>query len=174
MAKQSPASGVYPATKKDGTTLIIQCKCWSKKKQKVIHEKHINQLYGTTIKYYIDYRHGKNPTQDDENGSINLFPELKRKNIIPVFVSTVPYSETALEFAEALGVQCRNMDMGSYPMIKCNKSHHTGEKIYHLPFDQQYDTCVINKDEGEFYALTVQEAEEKGFRRAKRWLGSAS
>ena len=33
--------------------LIVQCKCWSNKKKKVIHEKHLNQLYGTVIAYRI-------------------------------------------------------------------------------------------------------------------------
>ena len=55
-------------------------------------------------------------------------------------------------------------------MIKCNINTNTEERIYHLPFDQQYDKIKIDKP-GEFYAMTVKEAEEKGFRRAKRWLG---
>ena len=46
-----------------------------------------------------------------------------------------------------------------------------GEKIYHLPFDQQYDKILIDK-QGEFFAHTVKEAEEKGFRRAFRWSGT--
>lgn len=36
---------------KNGCVDIVQCKCWSKKKQ--IHENHINQLYGTTVMYKI-------------------------------------------------------------------------------------------------------------------------
>ncbi len=59
-----------------------------------------------------------------------------------------------------------------YPMIKCNINRNTGERIYHLPFDQQYDKCIINPAEGEFYAKTVKEAEENGFRRAMRWRGN--
>ena len=62
--------------------------------------------------------------------------------------------------------------MGPYPVIKCNINQSTHEHIYHLPFDQQYDHCVISKEQGEFYALTVQEAEDAGFRRAKRWKGN--
>lgn len=41
------------------------------------------------------------------------------------------------------------------------------DKIYHLPFDQQYNNTQINKP-GEFYALTVTEAEAAGFRRAMK------
>ena len=44
-------------------------------------------------------------------------------------------------------------------------------KIYHLPFDQKYDVTKIDK-KGEFYAMTVREAEEAGFRRSFRWYGS--
>ena len=154
--------------------LVVQCKCWSNKKKKIIHEKHINQLYGTAIKYYIDSCTPADNWQSD--GSFSLFPSLQNSKglkIFPVFVSTVPYSETALKFADALGVRCRQMELGQYPMIKCNIGK-TGEKIYHLPFDQQYDKVVIDKKAGEFYAMTVREAEDKGFRRAMRWRGNSS
>jgi len=57
-----------------------------------------------------------------------------------------------------------------YPIIKCNISN-DGEKIYHLPFDQQYDKTIISKP-GEFYAETVKESMDKGFRRAWRWTGA--
>lgn len=56
-----------------------------------------------------------------------------------------------------------------YPLIKCNISQGTGEKIYHLPFDQQYDKVIIDTHRGEMYAFTVKEAEKNGFRRAFRW-----
>ena len=59
--------------------------------------------------------------------------------------------------------------LGKYPMIKCNISSN-GNKIYHLPFDQQYDKTLI-RNVGECYVSTVKEAEEKGFRRAFRWKG---
>jgi hypothetical protein len=59
-----------------------------------------------------------------------------------------------------------------YPIIKCNISN-DGSKIYHLPFDQMYDKTLI-KNKNEFYAFTVNEAEEKGFRRAFRWSGQNS
>ncbi len=56
-------------------------------------------------------------------------------------------------------------------MIKCNINQSTKEKIYHLPFDQQYDRTKITAECGEFYATTVAEAEKKGFRRAFRFAG---
>ncbi|WP_439794691.1 sunset domain-containing protein [Turicimonas muris] len=44
----------------------------------------------------------------------------------------------------------------------------SGNKIYHLPFDQQYDKTRIDKP-GEYWVKTVKEAEKLGFRRAYRW-----
>ncbi len=139
--------------KKDDTTLIIQCKYWSSSKQ--IHEKHINQLYGTMMAYCF------------ENG-------LPAKNVHGVLVTNITFSDTAKKFAEYLGIDIvEKFPLGNYPCIKCNVNHNSeGDitKIYHLPFDQQYDSCVINQP-GEFMALTVAEAEAAGFRRAHRWHG---
>ena len=142
-------------------TYIVQCKCWSNAKKRVIHEKHINQHFGTTLEYFISTM----------NNSASFFNQDKLSTkIIPMFISTVPYSDTAVKFAKTLGVVCKQVAMEDYPMIKCNINRSTKEKIYHLPFDQQYDKCLI-RDKGEFYAETVAEAEAAGFRRAKRWYG---
>lgn len=136
----------------DNEILIIQCKCWSNLQNKVIHEKHINQLYGTTAIYKMKHQN-------------------TNKIIRAVFISTVPCTQTAKEFAEYLGVMFMQIPLEKYPMIKCNINKATKEKIYHLPFDQQYDKCSIKQGNGEFYAMTVQEAEQKGFRRAMKWHG---
>ena len=56
-------------------------------------------------------------------------------------------------------------------MIKCNINRLSGEKIYHLPFDINYDKTVIDPAQGEFYAATVQQAESAGFRRTHKWTG---
>ena len=48
-----------------------------------------------------------------------------------------------------------------------------GEKIYHLPFDQQYDRTLIKEEKNECYLETVKEAEALGFRRAFRWRGTS-
>ena len=75
----------------------------------------------------------------------------------------------AKKCAKTLGIDViENAKFESYPLIKCNISKN-GEKIYHLPFDQQYDRVQITPSTGEFYAYTVKEAENKGFRRAYRW-----
>ena len=123
---------------------IVQCKNWSQ--EKTIHEKHVFQLYGTVVLYRIDHPH---------------------INVQGVFVASTELSPKAKAVAKALGITTlENISLKDFPRIKCNVSRATGEKIYHLPFDQQYDTTMIEARAGEFFALTVAEAEEKGFRRA--------
>ena len=125
---------------------IIQCKNWSE--EKTIHEKHIFQLYGTVILYKID-----NPFVDVDG----------------VFVTTTKLSTKARAVADELGIKLyESVPLGEFPRIKCNVNRATNEKIYHLPFDQQYDKTVIEKQDGEFYAFTVKDAEDQGFRRAWR------
>ncbi len=137
---------------KNNLVLIVQCKYWSE--IKTIHENHIAQLYGTVIAYCI------------ENGK--SIDEVKG-----ILITNISLSETAKKFANYLGIQYKeNIDIGDYPRIKCNIGHSEfrSVKIYHLPFDQQYDATIISKPD-EFYAFTVKEAEEKGFRRAYKWHG---
>lgn len=144
---------------------IVQCKYWAN--YKTIHEKHINQLYGTAVQYYIEHK-----SIIDKQRNLVLFPELIHSGEIrATFITSTKLSETAKEFAEALGIQViQEKPLNRYPMIKCNIASN-GEKIFHLPFDQQYDrTLIINK--GEFYAMTVKEAMDRGFRRAFRWRGN--
>lgn len=134
---------------KDDEALIIQCKRWSAKNSKEIHENTICQLYGTTIAYKLE---------EDKSGLFN--------RIIPILVTTGRLSDTAARFSKYLGVEVWVCRMGDFPRIKCNINK--GQKIYHLPFDQQYYTTRINEDAGEFYAWSVAEAESKGFRRAMK------
>lgn len=125
---------------------IIQCKNWSQ--EKTIHEKHIFQLYGTVVLWKLD-----NPLSD----------------VHGAFVTSTKLSEKAKMVAAELGIEItENLPLGDFPRIKCNINRTTGEKIYHLPFDQQYDAAVIDTKKGECYAFTVAEAEAKGFRRAWR------
>jgi len=71
------------------------------------------------------------------------------------------------------GSDARVGPLEQYPCIKCNVSLRDSEKIYHLPFDQQYDKTVIGHHKLECYVATVEEAERLGFRRAFRWHGVA-
>ncbi|MDD2445888.1 MAG: restriction endonuclease [Clostridia bacterium] len=137
---------------KGNTHLVIQCKNW--KQGNLIHEKHITQLFGTTIEY-----------------GMNMPEHIIVK---PVFITNIQLSDSAKRFANKLGVIIReNFPLEEFPRIKCNinrNEYGSESKIYHLPFDQQYDRTKISK-EGEFYALTVKEAVSAGFRRAFKYYG---
>jgi hypothetical protein len=146
-------SGIKEGLKDKGRDLIIenateicviQCKYWSK--NKTIHEKHLCQLYGTTIMYGIE---------------INTTKKIK-----PIFVCHNDLSTDALKFAEKLGISVyKNVELKEYPLIKLNLN--TKEKIYHLPIDQQYDNTYKNIK----YVSTIDEAEALGYRRAYKWCG---
>lgn len=134
------------------TTYIVQCKRWQQ--DKVIHEKHIFQLFGSTVEYCIAHQ-----IPVTEIG----------KTIKPLFLTTAKYSNDAEKFAKELNVTLRYLPQGIYPQIKCNISAN-GEKIYHLPFDQQYNTTIIEEMKGEFFEWSAKDAESKGFRRAMRHI----
>ncbi|WP_289639698.1 restriction endonuclease [Turicimonas muris] len=132
---------------KDGskTIKVVQAKCWSQ--SKTIHEKHIFQLFGTT--YELQKKDPQHRYQ-------------------AVFVTTTALSEYAEYVAKLLKIQVVHKELRKdWPMIKCNIGS-SGNKIYHLPFDQQYDKTRIDKP-GEYWVKTVKEAEKLGFRRAYRW-----
>ena len=137
--------------KNDEETLLIQCKNWSH--SKTIYEKHIFQLFGTAYQYAKTH-----PIE----------------NVTMAFYTTTHLSYIASSFAKDFKIKLyENFPLQQpFPIIKCNVNKN-GERIYHLPFDQQYDTTKIRIKEGDFYCETVAEAEEAGFRRAYRWHGVA-
>jgi hypothetical protein len=127
---------------------IIQCKYWAR--DKTIHEKHIFQLYGTMTSHQI------------ENPNHKVFGH---------FVTSTSLSDRAKKFADHLGLKIsESIPLEEYPCIKCNISGKDGDRIYHLPFDQQYDSTKIEPEKGEFFCRTIAEAEERGFRRAMRHM----
>lgn len=151
--------------RKDGRTVIIQCKYWSK--DKLIHEKHINQLFGTYMHYMIEMH-----KDGAQNGLFDVFDLARDSGCSACFWTKTSLSDTARAFADALGIEVHeHEEIGDYPMIKCNINRTTGEKIYHLPFDINYDKTVIDPAHGEFYAATVHQAESAGFRRTHKWTG---
>lgn len=128
---------------------IVQCKYWSR--EKVIHEKHVCQLYGTMTAFEID------------NPGILVSGHL---------ITSTTLSDRARRFAKQLQIKVtQTLPLQPYPCIKCNISHKDGERIYHLPFDQQYDKTIIETNRGEHYAMTVRDAESHGFRRAFKYRG---
>ena len=134
---------------KEKKLFVIQCKRWAT--EKTIHEKHIFQLYGTTILQVMEH------------------PECQ---VSGLFITTTSLSSLAKSCANYLRIAVvENFPLKEYPLIKCNISKE-GEKIYHLPFDQQYDRVIINPSDGDCYVSTVQEAEAKDFRHAWRWHSS--
>lgn len=137
--------------RKGNQIAVVQAKCWAS--EKLIHEKHIFQLFGTTQLFLMNHE-----------------SDLFKATISAVFITTTTLSPVAKKAAQWLKIEVKErfgIDK-SYPMIKCNINQSSKEKIYHLPFDQQYDRTKIIPEFGEFYATTVVEAERKGFRRAFR------
>lgn len=139
----------------NGMVYVIQCKCW--RKERPIRENTIMQLYGSAAEYcFSQYGSELNP--------------LKRlhKTVVPVLITTTTLSEVATRFAKYLGIEVVQFAFDKpYPQIKCNIGRN-GERIYHLPFDQQYDTTVIQMNRGECFVRTVKEAEDLGYRHAMR------
>lgn len=130
---------------------VIQCKRWAR--EKTIHEKHVFQLFGTLVAMRID-----NPD----------------RAVRGTFVTTTHLSDRARKFARQLDIRVEEgVPLADYPRIKCNIARQTGERIYHLPFDQQYDSTVIEPGRGECYMATTAKAETFGFRRAWQWRGAA-
>jgi hypothetical protein len=135
---------------------VVQCKRLSPLKAIPVRENVIAQIFGAAM--FFSMREGVESSLVD-----------------PVIVTSYELSNEARQFAELLGVLVReNVVFEKYPCIKCNISGRSGERIYHLPFDQQYDSTKIGNVDGEFYAMTVIEAEKAKFRRAFRWRGQTS
>lgn len=138
---------------KGNEVIVIQCKYWNQFRK--VFENEIFQFFGTVFQYKRTF---------------------KDKKVKGIFYTTTSTSDLARDFAKELGIGLQEnykMDKG-YPCIKCNISSVDKTRIYHLPFDQQYDHTRIEIKKGEFYVASVREAEEKGFRRAWRWKGSTS
>jgi hypothetical protein len=87
---------------KRGQIDIVQCKYWSSKK--VIHEKHINQLFGTVVEY----------AAQKDGAQRSIFPvwqTIEDYNIRPVFITSTQLSPTAKKFAKILNVDVRETSL---------------------------------------------------------------
>ena len=131
MEKKFEDMGRDLIARKNNEVHIIQCKYWSQ--EKLIHEKHITQLFGTALEYSLS------------KGN---------ENVLPVLITNISLSDTARRFASTLLVTVKEYThLQDYPRIKCNVNRdQEGNKtlIYHLPFDQQYDNVKIEKHKNEF------------------------
>lgn len=144
--------GIDLIATKGKTVHVIQCKRYSEIKRIPVRENSVAQIFGAAEVY-------------------------RRRNgigrVVPVLITSFELSDTARSFAEALNINIKeHIQLEWYPCIKCNISRN-GDKIFHLPFDQQYDSVIIEPEKGEFYAESVMEAYTAGFRRAYRWHGAA-
>lgn len=138
-------------------TLIVQCKRWAQ--GKTIHEKHIFQLFGSMLEYQL---------AREEDGAQQTL-----STVTGYFITSTQLSPLARRVADRLGIKVSESHAPQpYPLIKCNITPQSGERIYHLPFDQQYDRVKIDERLGEMFCMTVAEAEASGFRRAFRWKGN--
>jgi hypothetical protein len=149
--------------RRESELCVIQRKYWSQ--EKIIHEKHIFQLFGSTLEYAFRLGLFNEMTQ------LSLFKDpIKTIGARAVLFTSTRVSDVAKDVAKKLKVECHeNVRMSDYPLVKCNISLRDGQKIYHLPFDQQYDRTKIKPANGEKYVYTVAEAEQAGFRRAWKW-----
>ena len=107
-------------------------------------------------------------------GTVTEYNITNNCNATGVLITNTVLSNKAKDFAKRLGIgYVERKLLGEFPRIKCNLGIDENGKrtrIYHLPFDQQYDKTIIEK-KGEFMAFTVAEAEAQGFRRAWKWHG---
>lgn len=130
---------------KGKSVYIVQCKRYADHKE--IHENHLFQLFGSVMHYAAE-----NPD----------------KSVRGVFVTSAAFSSVAAECAKKLDIEVHeHRRFEPYPAIKCNIGR-SGEKIYHLPFDQQYDTVTVETRKGEMYVSTIKDAEDAGYRHAMR------
>ena len=142
--------GVDLIAKKKDLVEVVQCKRYSAVKEHWVRENTVAQIYGVTALYNMEH------------------PNCKAKAVI---YTSSDLSGEARHFAEYLGVEVNdNLQLDNqYPIIKCNIGK-DGERIYHLPFDQQYDKIKIAGKKGTMYLSTPAEAEAYGFRRARKWI----
>ena len=150
--------GIDLVAKKGKKTTYVQCKYWSK--NTVIRENTVSQLYGSSLNMYLQ-----------NGGDIDEFNKLVKKGDISMVLAThTVLSEEAKNFAKLLGIKyVENIEMQEYPMVKLVDGEN---KIYYIPTDEQYDEIIYNSTSKKYSRCkSCEEAEELGYRGAKRWLG---
>ena len=143
--------------------LVVQAKCWSRRKK--IPVKYVHQLHASTLHYKMSLRKSLQETLGRRETKAIM--SVINKNLKSVLCTTTGLSEEAEEIMKFLKdkIIYREEPLNKdYPMIKCNINKSTKEKLFYLPFDSAYDTIIIGNEEGEQYVNTVQEAVDLGFR----------
>ena len=139
---------------KGDTVLVVQCKCWSRKK--LVREKYVCNLFGTGAELFLTKIRPDATLADFENA-------VRNGKFHMVLVSTTQISDVANRFARKLGVEFFQVPLERWPMIRCVVVD--GKKYYRLPFDKQYEQLRVDGASGGRYAETVEEAENLGFKR---------
>ena len=141
-APESVPSAIAPGPSVFGVTRIVSFPSMTPSKGSIF------QLYGTVQLYLMDQGQALIPA-----------------NVKAIFVTAAFLSPVAQRAAKWLGIKFKenySLDK-TYPMIKCNINQSTNERIYHLPFDQQYDRTKIIPALDECYVRTIAEAEKEAF-----------
>ena len=132
---------------KNNVVRVIQAKRW--KENSPLYMKHVVQIFGTTLLLQQERSLLETPT--------------------PMLVSTSAFAEDSKRAAQALTVKLvvKPLDK-NYSCMKVHKSR-SGEALYHLPFDQQYDRIQMDISKGDAFVKTVKEALNMGARRAQKY-----
>ncbi|MNT39764.1 hypothetical protein D3C72_1760360 [compost metagenome] len=125
--------------------LVVATRCGPR--FRLVQAKDIFHLFGTMTHY-------------------KLASEKTGRPVRAVFYSTSRFNGMAKEAAKVLNVEIKTEALNRhYPMVKCSVTPE-GEKRYYLPIDPVYDRVKVDLRKNEFFAKSVQEAVDKGFRRA--------
>lgn len=138
--------GIDLRAENDKEILLIQCKCHTH--TKIFHSDIIDKLGGAIAAF-------KKKTQT-------------KKSIRGIFYTSAGVADEAKQEASLLGIEIIENEPYNphYPQIKCNISLHN-EKRYFLPWVPSYDNVIIEPEKGEFFADSVLDAVDVGFKRAK-------
>lgn len=136
--------GIDLIAKKDGKTIIVQCKNIREKNK--IHENVVNQLNTVYQKYQL-----KNPTEQVTPRLITTHDNLDNEAKESVELFKISHVVIPMSY--------------DYPMVKCNINK--TKKLYHLPTDAQYSKIKIRVKQGNYYCYSPEEAEKGGFCRSE-------
>lgn len=126
---------------KGNKILIVQCKNW--KRDALMHEKHIYQLFGSASDYRI------NSSKGLRTGA--------------AFYTSAIFSEKAREAAKRFHIMLyEQVYLERFPCIKCKTETH----LYYIPYDEQYFTLSMDIKNGDIYCASIDEAESLGFNHA--------
>ena len=132
-------SGIDLICTKGNQTLLVRCRNW--KRDTIIHERHIHQLFGSASKYRM------NASEDSRVGA--------------AFYTSASFSESAIEAAEKFHIVLHEQFyLERFPCIKCKAETHT----YYIPDDTEYFTISIDTENGDRFCDSIDEAESSGFR----------